>query len=159
MYGGKSIIAVEEIKAGDIIAVYDGRPLTPDEMDEIKKAGAKDNEFIFEIQIPGSNKSWGIDASREEDFRFLGRWCNHSRDKGTKNCRAKTIWVKDRYFTYFVASRDINPGEHILYEYGDKTLKAFLEDPWLGYPFKIQTNQPRGDASSQPSQVTLNCQE
>lgn len=135
-FGGKSVIAKELIGQGDIITVYDGVTLTPSEMHILKRGRSKkirDNEFVFEIKLPGG-QSWGLDASSPGTFKFMGRWLNHSRDSQTINCHPKLEWKDGKPIIYFQSDRVIYPGEHIRYEYGDKSKEASQNDPWLNPP-------------------------
>ena len=59
----------------------------------------------------------------------LGRLINHSKVSG--NCHTKLIDINDRPYLILVASRDINLGEELLYDYGDRSKASLESHPWL----------------------------
>ena len=68
-----------------------------------------------------------IDAT--EDDGSLGRLINHSRQ--SPNVVMKTHVVEGKPRVVFVACKEIEIGEEITYDYGEKR-KAFLDrNPWL----------------------------
>ena len=68
-----------------------------------------------------------IDATGESGK--LGRLLNHSRTRA--NCVTKTIDIGDRAHLILVAGRDIEVGEELVYDYGDRSKEAIENNPWL----------------------------
>lgn len=67
-----------------------------------------------------------VDATAETGK--LGRLLNHSR-RG--NCHTKVVPVNSRPYLVLVASRDIEKGEELTYDYGDRSQTAIQSHPWL----------------------------
>lgn len=76
---------------------------------------------------------YSIDATAESGR--LGRLLNHSRRN--PNCITRLVWVKDNDSKkplprlVIVAKRDINTGEELTYDYGDRDKSALEVHPWL----------------------------
>ena len=70
---------------------------------------------------------YSVDATLESGK--LGRLLNHSRLK--PNCVTKTIDIGDIPYLILVAARDIDVGEELLYDYGDRSKQALESNPWL----------------------------
>ena len=74
-----------------------------------------------------------IDATAESGK--LGRLLNHS--KKTPNCYTKLIWVPDSKsrdvdpHLVILAKRDVEQGEELTYDYGDRDKSAIEVHPWL----------------------------
>lgn len=74
-----------------------------------------------------NNKIWCVDAT-QPNGRF-GRLINHSRK--SPNCKTKLIESNGRPHLVFIALRDINKNEEIVYDYGETDKTALKEHPWL----------------------------
>ncbi|KRZ95674.1 N-lysine methyltransferase SETD8-A [Trichinella sp. T8] len=68
-----------------------------------------------------------LDATRESVHK--GRLLNHSA-KGS-NLKSKILEVNNRPHVIFLAKRDIEAGEELLYDYGDRRKNAVEANPWL----------------------------
>ena len=68
-----------------------------------------------------------IDATKETGY--YGRLVNHSRVHA--NCVAKVVELSDQPHLVLIASRDINKGEELLYDYGDQRSHVIMHHPWL----------------------------
>ena len=68
-----------------------------------------------------------IDATTEDGN--LGRLLNHSRTN--RNCVPKRMIINERPYIYFIAARDINEGEELLYDYGEHRPDVLTELPFL----------------------------
>ena len=68
-----------------------------------------------------------VDATKETDK--LGRLLNHSKLNG--NCVTKVIGIGSKPYLILVAARDIQVGEELLYDYGDRSKEAIEAHPWL----------------------------
>lgn len=67
-----------------------------------------------------------VDATKESDR--LGRLINHSK---TGNCQTKLHDINGIPHLILVASRDIQEGEELLYDYGDRSKASIEAHPWL----------------------------
>ena len=74
-----------------------------------------------------------VDATRESGR--LGRLLNHSRNG---NCRTKLVDIGDRPYLILVAKRDIELGEELLYDYGDRNKDTLHSHPWLALMMKFE---------------------
>jgi len=71
--------------------------------------------------------SWSIDATAESPY--FGRLVNHSRVK--PNCHTKVVEVRGQPHLVLLASRRIEAGEELLYDYGDRSKESLEAYPWL----------------------------
>lgn len=70
---------------------------------------------------------WCVDATKPT-CRY-GRLINHSRK--APNCKTKVFENGGLPHLIFVALRDIQPNEEILYDYGERDPHAIKSNPWL----------------------------
>lgn len=86
--------------------------------------------------IPGENFSknksiffiYSIDATAETGK--LGRLVNHSRNG---NLMTKIVSYKNKPHLVLLAKDDINEGEELTYDYGDRRKEALIHHPWLAF--------------------------
>ncbi|XP_033748180.1 N-lysine methyltransferase KMT5A-A-like isoform X2 [Pecten maximus] len=125
---GRGIVSTKIFKRGDFVVEYAG--------DLIALSDAKEKERIYsEIPETGcymyyfhhKNHSYCIDATAESGR--LGRLINHS--KTSANCRTKLVEVNNKPYLTLVAARDIQLGEELLYDYGDRSKSSVDSHPWL----------------------------
>lgn len=72
-------------------------------------------------------KSCSVDAKKESER--LGQLINHSRRK--PNCIPKTVELKGTPYLYFVASRVIEVGEELSFDYEERRKDILTCHPWL----------------------------
>ena len=72
---------------------------------------------------------FSIDATSESGL--FGRLVNHSCKNF--NCTTKPIEVDGKPRLILVASRLVNAGEELLYDYGDRSSESLKAHPWLAY--------------------------
>lgn len=70
-----------------------------------------------------------VDATAETSR--LGRLINHS--KTQPNCATRVVAIGDTPHLILVAARDIDSGEELLYDYGDRSRSSVASHPWLAY--------------------------
>lgn len=70
--------------------------------------------------------SLSVDATTESGR--MGRLINHSRNG---NCHTKLHDINGIPHLILVASRDIDKGEELLYDYGDRRKTSIAAHPWL----------------------------
>ncbi|KAK8767522.1 hypothetical protein V5799_005701 [Amblyomma americanum] len=80
----------------------------------------KSGDFVLE------NKQYCVDATKETGR--LGRLVNHSK-RG--NLRTQVCIIKGVPHLVLVAQRNIEPGEELLYDYGDRSKASLQFHPWL----------------------------
>lgn len=59
----------------------------------------------------------------------MGRLVNHS--KTDANVMSKVIEVRGHPYLCLMAARDINPGEELQYDYGERNPDIIHSHPWL----------------------------
>ena len=105
---GLGLFATRPIKRTAYIVTYRGRRLDDDEATEMDARGSR---YLFVI-----NSKWTIDGSPRWN---LGRYVNHS-------CRPNAKPVGRNGGIVFIASRRIEPGEEITFDYGREYYRHFL---------------------------------
>lgn len=71
---------------------------------------------------------YSIDATKESGK--LGRLVNHSRNG---NLLTKTVQIGDTPHLVLIAKDDIQPGEEVTYDYGDRSKESLQHHPWLAF--------------------------
>jgi SET domain-containing protein len=107
---GLGLFATKPIKRGDTIATYRGRRISTAEAERREARGAR---YMFTI-----NRRWSIDGSPRWN---LARYINHS-------CRPNANPVGRNGGIVIVASRRIEPGEEITFDYGREYLDYFFKN-------------------------------
>lgn len=125
---GRGVLATKNFLRGDFVVEYAG------DLISIPEAKARDTKYskdptkgCYMYYFQFKNKKYCIDATAESGK--LGRLLNHS--KTNSNCHTKLVDVKGKPYLIIVASRDINQGEELLYDYGDRSKAALESHPWL----------------------------
>ncbi|PBP20068.1 enhancer of zeste 2 isoform a [Diplocarpon rosae] len=131
---GFGLYLAEAVKKGDYLDEYNGENISSE---EAERRGIiyhrKLLSFLFDL-----NRDRVIDAAR------LGnktRFINHaSTAEDGLNCEAKIVLVNGEHRIKFVALRDMNPGEELLFNYG----KKFAETQDLAMTLPKTTGSKRG---------------
>lgn len=125
---GRGVIATKVFHRGDFVVEYAG------DLIDLTEAKRRDSKYTkdptkgcYMYYFNFKNKNYCIDATEESGK--LGRLLNHSKTIG--NCHTKIIDVKDHPYLILLASRDINKGEELMYDYGDRSKQALASHPWL----------------------------
>ncbi|XP_064162905.1 N-lysine methyltransferase KMT5A-A isoform X1 [Anguilla rostrata] len=124
---GRGVFATRSFRKGQFVVEYHGDLL---QITDAKKREAKYAQdpstgcymYYFQYQ----SKTYCVDATRESER--LGRLINHSKNG---NCQTKLHDVKGKPHLILVASRDIEEGEELLYDYGDRSKASIAAHPWL----------------------------
>ena len=69
---------------------------------------------------------FSIDSTKAEG---MGRMVNHSRKKF--NVRTKVISIQQKSCLILVAAKDIQVGDELLYDYGERSKEVTKTFPWL----------------------------
>ncbi|XP_035763261.1 lysine methyltransferase 5Ab [Neolamprologus brichardi] len=124
---GRGVFAVSGFKRGDFVVEYHGDLLDLAEAKIREAQYAEDPQtgcymYYFQYQ----SKTYCVDATKETSR--LGRLINHCK---TGNCQTRLHPIDGTPHLILVASRDINAGEELLYDYGDRSKASILAHPWL----------------------------
>ncbi|KAL7846752.1 hypothetical protein SRHO_G00217320 [Serrasalmus rhombeus] len=124
---GRGVFATQHFQKGQYVVEYHG--------DLLLKTDAKKREAIY-AQDPTTgcymyyfqylSKTYCVDATKETDR--MGRLINHSKNG---NCQTKLHDINGIPHLILVASRDIEEGEELLYDYGDRSKASIAAHPWL----------------------------
>lgn len=124
---GRGIVTTRAFQRKDFVVEYAGELVDVPE--------AKDREVDYLVGQKGcymyyfnhKDKNYCVDATAESEF--YGRLVNHSRRR--PNCVVKVVEVKGKPHLVLLALRDIDIGEEILYDYGDRSKESLMAHPWL----------------------------
>jgi len=124
---GKGVVAVMAIPKGAFVCEYSGELITMKD--------AKLRELRYESLGAGcymyyfrwADSVWCVDATMPNGR--VGRLINHSRK--SPNCKTRLFVVDGVPHLIFIALRDIEPQEELLYDYGEKDRCAIEAHPWL----------------------------
>ncbi|KAK3919056.1 Histone-lysine N-methyltransferase PR-Set7 [Frankliniella fusca] len=124
---GRGIVAVRSFVKGEFVVEYAGELIKMDEAKEREKLYAQDqNTGCYMYYFKHKNQQLCVDATPESNR--LGRLVNHSRNG---NLLTKTITINDMPRLVLIAKEDIQPGEEVTYDYGDRSKESLKYHPWL----------------------------
>lgn len=95
---------------------------------------------MSESEYPGSymfyfrhaDKQYCIDGTYDRGTDGFGRLLNHSRNKTLFNVKPVKITDNNNQpHIVFFSSKDINAGEELLFDYGDRDTDSLQQNPWL----------------------------
>ncbi|XP_077353025.1 N-lysine methyltransferase KMT5A-A [Festucalex cinctus] len=124
---GRAVFAARGFRKGEYVVEYHGDLL---EMADAKKREAEYAQnpetgcYMYYFQY--LCKAYCVDATKETDR--LGRLINHSK---SGNLQTKLHDVDGAPHLILVASRDIDEGDELLYDYGDRSKASIAAHPWL----------------------------
>lgn len=124
---GRGVVAERLFNRGEFVVEYIGDLITIAEANQREKRYSLDeNAGCYMYYFKHRNQQYCIDATAETGK--FGRLVNHSR---TGNLITKIVVVKNRPHLVLIAKDDIQPGEELTYDYGDRSKEALLHHPWL----------------------------
>ncbi|CAG9559091.1 unnamed protein product [Danaus chrysippus] len=123
---GRGVVATKAFQRGEFVVEYAGELVGVAEARERERLYAQDPTkgcymYYFRLQ----DQQYCIDATSESGR--LGRLVNHSR---TGNLVTKALWV-DGPRLVLVAGTDVQPGDELTYDYGDRSRESLRHHPWL----------------------------
>jgi histone-lysine N-methyltransferase SETD8 len=126
---GRGVYATAPIPKGQPVVEYAG-DLLNEETARIRENVYAERDpmasgYMFFFKVDG--KGWCVDATAESG-RF-GRLINHSKKKF--NIAAQRHMYKDTPRLIFLATRDIDAGEEILFDYNETRPAMIKKCPWL----------------------------
>ncbi|KRX83029.1 N-lysine methyltransferase SETD8-A, partial [Trichinella sp. T6] len=123
---GRGVIAKRKFAHEEFVVEYRGELIESAEAQRREERYQKNSRigcYMFYFYFKGKH----LDATRESVHK--GRLLNHSA-KGS-NLKSKILEVNNRPHVIFLAKRDIEAGEELLYDYGDRRKNAVEANPWL----------------------------
>jgi len=125
---GRSVVVKRLFEKNEWVVEYNGELISAKEAEKREQEYKLDPSigsymFFFESQ----GKKFCIDATKETDKK--GRLINHSMK--TPNLKPQKVILKGIPKLIFVANRDIQIGEELLYDYGDRLKTSIQNFPWL----------------------------
>ncbi|KAJ0057619.1 hypothetical protein NL108_009415 [Boleophthalmus pectinirostris] len=124
---GRAVFATRSFLKGEYVVEYHGDLL------QITDAKKREAEYA---QNPATGcymyyfqylcKTYCVDATKETGR--MGRLINHSKNG---NCQTKLHDINGVPHLILVASRNIDEGEELLYDYGDRSKASIAAHPWL----------------------------
>lgn len=124
---GRAVFATRRFQKGEYVVEYHGDLL------QITDAKKREAEYA---QNPATGcymyyfqylcKTYCVDATKETGR--MGRLINHSKNG---NCQTKLHDINGVPHLILVASRNIDQGEELLYDYGDRSKASIAAHPWL----------------------------
>ncbi|KAM9841627.1 N-lysine methyltransferase KMT5A-A [Aulostomus maculatus] len=124
---GRAVFATRCFRKGEYVVEYHGDLL---EITDAKKREAEYAQnpetgcYMYYFQY--LCKTFCVDATKETNR--MGRLINHSKNG---NCQTKLHDINGVPHLILVASRDIDEGEELLYDYGDRSKASIAAYPWL----------------------------
>lgn len=124
---GRGVVATREFHKGEFVVEYAGELISLDEAKRREQFYAHDqNTGCYMYYFKHMNIHFCVDATPESDR--LGRLVNHSR---FGNLVTKTVVVDNQPHLVLIAKEDIQPGDEITYDYGDRSKESLYYHPWL----------------------------
>ncbi|KRY56522.1 Phosphatidylinositol 4-kinase alpha [Trichinella britovi] len=125
---GRGVIATKKFYRDDFVVEYRG------ELIDINEAQRRERDYQNSSQVgcymyyfSYKGKRYCVDATPESSH--FGRLLNHSAKD--PNVKSKIVNIDDNPRIIFVAKRDVEIGEELLYDYGDRRKDAIRAHPWL----------------------------
>lgn len=124
---GRGVTTSRPLKAGDFVLEYAGELIDVQEAKMREQIYATDSSIgCYMYYFTCRNKQYCVDATKETGR--LGRLVNHSK-RG--NLKTQTCIIKGIPHLVLVAQRNIEAGEELLYDYGDRSKASLQFHPWL----------------------------
>uniref|UniRef100_A0A1B6CKF3 [histone H4]-lysine(20) N-methyltransferase n=1 Tax=Clastoptera arizonana TaxID=38151 RepID=A0A1B6CKF3_9HEMI len=124
---GRGIVATRNFNRGEFVVEYAGELINIEEAREREQFYAQDqNTGCYMYYFKHHNIQYCIDATPESDR--LGRLVNHSRNG---NLLTKTVVIKNKPHLVLLAKDNIQLGEEVTYDYGDRSKQSLIHHPWL----------------------------
>lgn len=125
---GRGIRSLKPFAKNEFVVEYKGDTI------DIQTAKLREKQYAQDPSIGSymyfftfNNKQYCVDATEESPFK--GRLINHSALR--PNLKTKAIELNGIQHLILVAKRDIEVGEELLYDYGDRTPATVENNPWL----------------------------
>lgn len=127
---GRGLVAVKSFKAGDVLCHYEGKLYTGKEAVSYEAKLDEEGKSTYAYKFRHQDQPALIDGSAESGDQ--GRLINHSPKH--PNLRPKSAVVAGKLTILFYALKDINIGDEILYDYGQRANTKNQLPQWLNGP-------------------------
>jgi histone-lysine N-methyltransferase SETD8 len=126
---GRGVFATSSFARGQFVCEYAGEILSYSQaLQREAKYGQNPSIGCYMYFFEHKSKSYCVDATAET--KRIGRLLNHSKLDG--NCHTKVFETNDsRPCLILLASRDIEQGEELTFDYGDRNKRSLKSHPWL----------------------------
>ncbi|XP_056664695.1 N-lysine methyltransferase KMT5A-like [Monodelphis domestica] len=126
---GRGVITTRPFRRGDYVVEYHGDLIDLPMAKKREARYAKDPATgCYMYYFHYRSKGYCVDATKETGR--LGRLINHSK---SGNCQTKLHPIDGVPHLIVIATRDIEVGEELLYDYGDRSKASLEAYPWLKY--------------------------
>lgn len=126
---GRGVVAKRRFKRNEFVVEYVGDLIAISEAaDRERRYALDENAGCYMYYFKHKNQQYCIDAT--VDTGKLGRLINHSRNG---NLMTKVVVIKQRPHLVLLAKDDIESGEELTYDYGDRSKESLLHHPWLAF--------------------------
>ncbi|KAL1132558.1 hypothetical protein AAG570_010510 [Ranatra chinensis] len=126
---GRGVVATQPFSRGDFVVEYAGELISSEEAKRREFMYSRDqNTGCYMYYFSFKNNQYCVDATTES--LRLGRLVNHSRNG---NLITKTVTVKGKPHLVLVAKDNINIGDELTYDYGDRSKESLQHHPWLAF--------------------------
>ncbi|KAL1244180.1 N-lysine methyltransferase KMT5A [Trichinella spiralis] len=125
---GRGVIATKKFYRDDFVVEYRGELIDSTEAQRRERDYQNSSQvgcYMYYFSYKG--KRYCVDATPESSH--FGRLLNHSAKD--PNVKSKIVNIDDNPRIIFVAKRDVEIGEELLYDYGDRRKDAIRAHPWL----------------------------
>ncbi|TRY93997.1 hypothetical protein DNTS_032818 [Danionella cerebrum] len=124
---GRGVFTTQLFQKGQFVVEYHGDLLQMEDARRREAAYAQDpNTGCYMYYFQYQSRTYCVDATRESGR--LGRLINHSK---SGNCQTRVHEISGLPHLILTASRDIQEGEELLYDYGDRSRASIQAHPWL----------------------------
>ncbi|XP_061763819.1 N-lysine methyltransferase KMT5A-A [Nerophis ophidion] len=124
---GRAVFSTRRFRKGEYVVEYHGDLLGMTDAKKREAEYAQNPETgCYMYYFQHLCITYCVDATKETGR--LGRLINHSK-KG--NCQTKVHDIQGVPHLILVAARDIEDGEELLYDYGDRSKASIAAHPWL----------------------------
>ncbi|KHN79023.1 putative histone-lysine N-methyltransferase set-1 [Toxocara canis] len=125
---GRGIRTLKAFTKNEFVVEYKGEMIDIHVAKMREKKYAEDSSIgSFMYYFKHNNKHFCVDATEETPYK--GRLINHSILR--PNLKTKVVELKGTHHLVLVAKRDIDVGEELLYDYGDRSPLTVANNPWL----------------------------
>ncbi|CAB3402173.1 unnamed protein product [Caenorhabditis bovis] len=125
---GRGIRAGRNFNKGEFVIEYKGEMMHYAAAKRLEEKYSQDEKIgSYMYFFSWNNKKWCVDATSESPYK--GRLINHSVLK--PNLKTKVVSFGGKHHLILIAKRDIEEGEELLYDYGDRSPATIARNPWL----------------------------
>ncbi|KAH8741744.1 hypothetical protein FG386_001318 [Cryptosporidium ryanae] len=127
---GRCVIAGSRIRKDDFVLEYKGYLITNlSEAQLLENIYEKANKGCYMYYFKYNDRNYCIDATEESIYFGPGRLINHS--KKNPNLITRIMMLNKIPRLFFISKRDLECGEELLFDYGDRNPISILHNPWL----------------------------